>query len=495
MARKSVVAHNAQFDLSFLAGMGFEPGLVRDTMLMSQLLYTGRRMAHKLADCVQRELGRDLAKDLQKSDWSGELRSDQLGYAAADADVLLPLCRALDAKLASAKLISAVEVEHRCLPAVVWLARSGVALDVEAWRSLAGPAEAEVRRLADELNAAAPAPEQWSCPTGSAWNWDSPAQVKKAFAAAGVDLPDTRDGTLAKVNHPLARLMRAYRDAAKRKTTYGKDWLKHVDEDGRVYAGWRQLGCASGRMSCSCPNLQQLPRRAYRRCVYAPPGRVLVKADYSQIELRIAAKIAGDKAMVDAYRHGLDLHTLTAQRMLGREQVTKEDRQVAKSANFGLLFGMGAPGYRAYAKANYGVDLTEDEARRLRDAFFRAYPGLVAWHRRVRDQHARETRTLTGRRRLLEAAAFDTIRLNSPVQGSGADGLKKALALLWERRAEVPEAFPVLAVHDEIVVECDRAQAEAVEAWLRRAMVDGMAPLIDPVPCEVEVKVGVTWGE
>src|SRR5262249_26688529 len=145
----------------------------------------------------------------------------------------------------------------------------------------------------------------------------------------------------------------------------------------RVYAGWRQLGADTGRMACKAPNLQNLPRGTeYRRCIAAPPGRVLVKSDFSQIELRIAAKVAGDKAMLDAYRGGVDLHTLTAQRVLGIAEVTKQHRQLAKALNFGLLYGMGAAGFQRYAKSNYGVDLTEEQARQYRSAFFAAYPGL-----------------------------------------------------------------------------------------------------------------------
>jgi DNA polymerase-1 len=144
-----------------------------------------------------------------------------------------------------------------------------------------------------------------------------------------------------------------------------------------------------------------------------------------------------------------------------------------------------------YAKSNYGVNLTEKEARRYRNAFFNTYPGLVAWHR-SQPEGAVETRTLTGRRRI--GVTRFTEKLNTPVQGTGADGLKLALALLWERRAEVPAAFPVLAVHDEIVIEADASQAEAVAAWLQKAMLDAMTPLIEPVPVEVEVKVAPTWG-
>jgi DNA polymerase-1 len=305
---------------------------------------------------------------------------------------------------------------------------------------------------------------------------------------------NTADDTLAALEHPLARLLRRYRLVRKRGSTYGADWLSHVADDGRVYAGWRQIGSRAGRMSCSAPNMQQLPRGEYRRCVVAPPGRVLVKADYSQIELRIAAKVSGDTALLDAYQRGEDLHTRTARTVLGVGDVTKEHRQLAKALNCGLVYGMGAAGFRQYARSQYGLELTEAEARRYWDGFFRTYPGLAAWHRRVgrSSKQTVATRTLTGRRRL-EVNRF-TEKLNSPVQGTGADGLKLALALLWERREQAPGAFPVLAVHDEVVIEADADQADAVVNWLKAAMVDAMAPLIAPVPVEVEVKVARSWG-
>jgi DNA polymerase-1 len=226
----------------------------------------------------------------------------------------------------------------------------------------------------------------------------------------------------------------------------------------------------------------------------AGPGRVLVKADYSQIELRIAAKVSGDKALLDAYRRGEDLHTLTARTVLGIADVTPRHRQLAKALNFGLLYGMGARGFRLYARSEFGLVLTEDEARRYRNGFFQSYLGLAAWHRRAGQSGDRaiETRTVAGRRRL--GVQRFTEKLNTPVQGTGADGLKLALALLWERRDQCPGAFPELAVHDEIVVEADADQADATAAWLKQAMTDAMAPLIDPVPVEVEIKTARTWG-
>jgi DNA polymerase-1 len=244
-------------------------------------------------------------------------------------------------------------------------------------------------------------------------------------------------------------------------------------------------------MSSADPCLQNIPRApAYKACFRPPPGRLLVKADYSQIELRIAAELAPDPRMMEAFTRGEDLHELTARQVLGRDEVTKSDRQAAKALNFGLLYGMGAQALRQHAAQNYGVQLSADEAEEARNRFFETYPGLRAWHRRQGNGKG-ETRTILGRRRL-DTSRY-TERLNSPVQGSGADGLKAALALLWETRAQAPDAVPVLCVHDEIVVECDLSTAECTQEWLVDAMKRGMQTVLRKVPVEVEATICADW--
>jgi DNA polymerase-1 len=149
---------------------------------------------------------------------------------------------------------------------------------------------------------------------------------------------------------------------------------------------------------------------------------------------------------------------------------------------------MGSSRFRDYARNDYGVELTEAEARSFRERFFAAYPNLRRWPSEVGRSTARETRTLSGRRRFLPATDF-TARVNTPVQGTCADGLKQALSLLWERRAEHPEAVPVLAVHDQIVIETTPEAAEGVREWLVKAMKDGMQEFTDPVPVKVDTKI------
>jgi DNA polymerase-1 len=503
LAECEVVGHNLSFDLSFLSRLGFSPGQIRDTMLLSQVLYASAYVKgtgftrHGLKDCCQRELGIDLSKELQASDWTGVLSTEQLDYAAADVQVLIPLHNALTKKLAESGLERTAALECSALPCIAWMASKGVPFDRSQWSALANIAEADTERIASELNAVAPPKVDGLFE--DIWNWDSPEQVKQVLSLTGHPVESTSDGVLAELDNPIAKLLRDYRDASKRVTTYGNEWAnKHVAADNRIYANWSQLGANSGRMACGSPNLQNIKRDgAYRKAFAAPPGRIFVKGDYSQIELRIAAKISGDTALLAAYQCGEDLHALTAKNVLGIQEVTKQHRQLAKAINFGLLYGMGAKAFRAYANATYGVELSEAEAQSYRDAFFRSYPGLRRWHRSIGDKPV-DTRTLIGRR--VSNVQNFTEKLNLPVQGSGADGLKAALALLWERRDECPDAFPILAVHDEIVIECDADSTTTMTLttkpaeWLRRAMIDAMASLVAPVPVEVDVKIVPTWG-
>jgi DNA polymerase I-like protein with 3'-5' exonuclease and polymerase domains len=204
--------------------------------------------------------------------------------------------------------------------------------------------------------------------------------------------------------------------------------------------------------------------------------------------------------MLFAYAEGRDLHTLTAQSLTGKEEVSKDDRKLAKAVNFGLLYGMGAKGLRSYALKSYGVPMSLEEATLYRRRFFQTYPGLKEWHgneRRTWQRGETETRTLTGRRRMDVQKLID--RLNAPVQGTGADGLKLALALLWEYRGECPVAVPIIVCHDEVAVECEAKRAAEAKAWLEGAMTEGMDDILNgtgevQVPVAVESRITNSWG-
>src|SRR5215217_8654317 len=185
--------------------------------------------------------------------------------------------------------------------------------------------------------------------------------------------------------------------------------------------------------------------------------------------------LSGDREMLSAYTEGQDLHTLTARSLTGREEIGIYERKLAKAVNFGLLYGMGAQGLRSYALRSYGVEMSLEEATLYRRRFFQTYPELKRWHeqeRQARQRGETQPRMLTGRRRMDIKRLTD--RLNAPVQGTGADGLKLALALLWKRRSECPGAVPILVCHDEVVVECEAERAADAKAWLEKAMIEGM---------------------
>jgi DNA polymerase-1 len=269
--------------------------------------------------------------------------------------------------------------------------------------------------------------------------------------------------------------------------------------EGRVHAGWWQIETRTGRMSCKEPNLQNVPRVStapeYRACFAAPDGRVLVKADYSQIELRVAAQEANERVMRAAYAEGADLHRLTAARVLGKpvDQITKEERQMAKAVNFGFLYGMGATKFQGYAKDNYGVEMSGADAFNAREAYFSLYPDLKAWHSTQGGKWESppiDTFTVLGRRR--KEVKFFAERLNSPIQGTAGDGIKNALALLWEHPLS-DDIFPVLCVHDEIVVEAPAERGAEALDWLTGHMKLGMAAYLTDVPVEVEATIARNW--
>ena len=488
------IIHNAKFDAGFIwdsTDSRVMPEPIFDTMLADQVIYN-RSYPRSLGDLTKEYLGIDLAKELQESDWSDELTSEQLEYAANDAAFLRPLQVAVSTRAEALGLGKILDLENRAIPALVWMARAGIFFDQDRWNQLRNESDGEAQRHRRELD---------SMVESQPVNWNSTYQVRNTLSALGLNVPDTKHETLESLRdqHPLIPRLIAYREAVKRSRTYGDNWTKFVHPaTGRIHADWRQIGAETGRMSCARPNLQNLPRDPrYRSCFRAAPGAILVKADYSQIELRLAAEIAGDERMIQAFKEGQDLHSLAATLITNDKAVgavTPEQRQLAKAVNFGLIYGMSAKRLAEYANTNFGVTLTETEAADIRNRYFSAFPDLQAWHRR--QSRLRVTRTVLGRRRSIKPVNGRTPYtqlLNSPVQGSAADGMKLALARLWETRS-IPGAFPVLVVHDEVVVETPEDRVDETKEWLVNAMVEGMNECLKAVPVVVDVQVGRTWG-
>ncbi len=219
-------------------------------------------------------------------------------------------------------------------------------------------------------------------------------------------------------------------------------------------------------------------------------------ADYSQIELRVAAEIADDQRMIQAYQEGEDLHRLTASLISGKslDQVGPFQRQAAKAVNFGLIYGMGAKGLQDYARETYGIQMTEGEAGVFRNRFFEAYQGIARWHQELRTSAPEEARTLSGRRHLFSGNAGLSVHTNIPVQGGAADILKQALGILRDELDDI-DAYMIAVVHDEIILETDQRDAQQAADILKEGMETAGKHYLKKVPVSVDVKIGSDWGE
>ncbi|MCX8060611.1 MAG: DNA polymerase, partial [Aquificaceae bacterium] len=263
----------------------------------------------------------------------------------------------------------------------------------------------------------------------------------------------------------------------------------------RVYPEFRQIGAVTGRMASSNPNVQNIPRHL-RSIFRAQEGNTFVIADFSQIELRIASEYVNEEKMVRAFLEGKDLHRYTASLFLQKpeEEVSKEERQLAKAVNFGLIYGISAKGLVEYART-YGVDLSLETAQRIRESFFSYYTNIRAWHEKVKRElkDFKESRGHTLLGRSYVAHTFPDA-VNYPIQGTGADLLKLSVLMFGaELKREHLEAKVVNLVHDEIVVECEESIAERVAELLRRAMRHAGKIVLKKVPVEVEVAINKRW--
>ncbi|HVK17748.1 MAG TPA: DNA polymerase [Fimbriiglobus sp.] len=321
--------------------------------------------------------------------------------------------------------------------------------------------------------------------------WHVAADVVAAFARFGITLPDTDGDTLRAVDHPLAREIVAHRSAQYRARVL-EDVQRRLRDDGRVYPRWIEDGAITGRMQCAEPNLQGFPRDL-RHVIAAPAGRVLVAADYAQIELVVAAVVSQDVPMLDAVRAGRDLHRETAAALFEKpaDAVTDSERQLGKVVNFAPLYGMGAAGLARKA-GSAGITIDEAQAKVYLNRFFAAHTALAAW---IRSMAAKgdHVETLTGRRIPIRPDDHNGKRANYVIQGTAAAGFMNALALLFERRRKYPDAHPVIAAHDAFVIEAPAAAADGVAREIERAMIEGMKPVLGDVRARVETKVASVW--
>ena len=538
-----ITGQNLAYDYRVMVGCGIYLGgkpsaehhpTFFDTMIASRLLYNGQaNLKHGLDAIVKREIGHVLDKSLQAQDWmNAELSEADLAYAMDDVKWTWEVAYRLHEKIHAQELMDVYELETALIPVTVEMEHTGFAVDAEALgdciahfdHEAAGARVAFMESLDGALQDvgeehALPLNEDGTFNTAikdsgslrlgtkryKGFNLNSAQQVLAKFAVLGIEpVGDTGKPSLDKKvlarhqQHMIVRLLLSYKRVEKRLTML-RSLSEHLGDDGRIHARFNPLATGTGRWSSSTPNLQQIPRDPEIRGIFATPvGRVLVDADYSAMELRAGAAIAGETAMLAAFAEGADPHIRTAALMFGvpEADVTKEQRQQAKACNFGLEYGSGARGLVAYF-ATMGLFITMRQGEEFRSKWLAAYPAFARWHR-LCDEKARNgepVRTLIGRRRYLYGDENRlTTQANNVVQGSCADAMKAAMVEVHRRLP--PAARVVAVVHDELIVECDASDAEGVKALVEREMEEACVPIFgDAVRFVGEGGVGATWAD
>jgi DNA polymerase-1 len=487
-------------------------------MVMSQVLYTGTRAAlsksfsHSLAAVVKRELKRELNKEEQQSDWNAAgLTREQIEYAALDAAILPELAEALLKKIDKAGLRKVYELELRVSHAVDAMERYGVAMHRDKLEELITDATEEATRRKAELS------DEWGINPGS-----SKQLIEYFNLREREDWPQTDGGNPSTDQEAMTALLDEYptiekwiewKGVEKIRSTYGKSILKKLTPEGRLHGRFHSFGTVTGRFSSSSPNLQNIPKRGTRgkkmRGMFwsGSDDRVLIKADYASIELWVAAIRWNDPRMHHALKQGVNMHVATAASLFNikPDEVTPDQKAVGKVTNFALLYG-GSPNRLLREFKKEGIPIDERGAEEKHAKFFQSYPGFLRRREEGRKYYNDSTyrgngyveaRTAIGRRRTF--ASWFSPLLNHEIQGTAADGLKYALARIYEDRAAFPEAHLVLTVHDELVTEAPKDQQDDVAAWVEYHMVEGMLDALqksrDDVPSLpiVEIDIDKEW--
>lgn len=502
------VFHHGSFDLRFLAVAGLRGCRVADTMLAQQLLDGGEKTTTGLglAGIASFRLGMELDKSVRSSFGAGGRMSEaQLRYAADDATATWGVFDQQWRELVGHGLTEVAKVEFATLPVMADMQLRGVPFDAPRWREVVGALESQLSALEEAVQAALVTEDSPRDLFGPApVNLDAHEQIREALLRLGIDLPSTREHVLRDhADHPAVKALLDYRTVSKITSNWGGDWCDRVrhPRTGRVHPDWRQM-VGTGRIACSEPNLLQVPKEArYRACFGGEPDRAVVVADYSQQELRILAAVSQDEALTEVFRSGGDLHRTTASMVFGvpEDAVTAEQRGAAKQLNFGLMYGMGAPGF---ARA---TGTSVEEARATMGRYFAAFPKVATWlaDTEATAKRSGRVRTPLGRLRLLGAEAASSLARNAPIQGAGADMTKIAMAAVARRFAErfpSPEgtaAAPdgmILVVHDEIVADVPAEHAQEAAELVVDGMVEGADRVLGDVPAAVDVVVQERWG-
>ncbi len=515
-ANKKKLGQHGKYDLHVLRRHGVEvAGYADDTMLESFVLNSGSSR-HDMDSMAKRYLGYDTIKYEQVAGkgarqilFSQVAIDDATRYAAEDADITLRLHRTLSSKLAAEPGLQSVyrDIEMPLVPVLERIEANGVRIDAD-----------ELRRQSADLSKRMLIAQQKATElAGRTFNLDSPKQLGAllfeelklpVMVKTPSGQPSTNEEALEAIadQHELPRVILEYRGLAKLRSTYTDKLPEMVNPDtSRVHTSYHQAGAATGRLSSSDPNLQNIPIRTedgrrIRKAFVAPAGRKIVACDYSQIELRIMAHLSEDPGLTRAFESGADVHKATAAEVFGRklEEVTSNERRAAKAINFGLMYGMSAFGLARQLGIGRG------EAQDYIALYFSRYPGVRDFMERTRQQ-AREqgyVETVFGRRLYLDyinkgtqgqRAGAERAAINAPMQGTAADIIKRAMVSVDAWLADhASSALMILQVHDELVFEAEQDFVDTLLPAVTTRM-SGAAQL--SVPLVVDSGVGDNWDE
>ncbi len=513
---KHKLGQNLKYDMHVLANHGIAlQGIAHDTMLESYVL-NSTATKHNMDDLAKEYLGvetihyEDVAGKGAKQIGFQEVSIEQAApYAAEDADITLRLHQVLNAKLAQhPKLLELyTEMEVPLISVLARIENNGVLIDTAMLSQQSLELSSQIISLEQHAHDLA----------GQTFNLGSPKQIQDilydqqklpVLKKTPKGQPSTEESVLQELalDYPLPKLILEYRSLSKLKSTYTDKLPQQVDgQTGRIHTSYHQAVAATGRLSSSDPNLQNIPIRSeegrkIRQAFIAPEGKKIVAADYSQIELRIMAHLSADAGLLKAFTEGQDVHRATAAEVFGvaPDQVTTDLRRSAKAINFGLIYGMSSFGLAQQ------LGLSRSQAQSYIDLYFARYPGVKNYMDSIREQ-AREqgyVETLFGRRLYLpEIKSRNAARrqyaertaINAPMQGTAADIIKRAMiaADQWLYK-EIPDAKMIMQVHDELVFEVAQDQVDDCAANIRTIMCSA-AQL--NVPLIVDIGIGNNWDE
>lgn len=510
------IGHHLKYDYEILTQNGIKLACIEfDTLLAGYLLTSGNRNLD-LNSLVFSELGYRMQpiEDLIGPKGKGQLNMADVPleklswYSCEDADFSLKLAKKLEPQLEQvANLGLLKKMELPLIPVLADMEQSGIKVDRPFLKKLDQKFTKKIKAIEEKIYKLA----------GKKFNIASPLQLKEIlFEKLQIDIKglkkiktgiSTAAGELEKLKdrHPIIPLISEFREYSKLQNTYTQTLPEQTDEHDRIHTSFNQTITATGRLSSSEPNLQNIPIRTdlgkkIRKAFIAERGNRLISADYSQIELRVIASLANDKRMIEYFKKGEDIHARTAANInkIDISEVTRQQRRAAKEVNFGVIYGLG------YVGLSQRTGISRDEAKNFIEKYFQLHPQIKNWLEQIKQLAEKNgyVETLLGRRRYLPdihsgvqmiRAGAERMAINAPIQGTAADLLKLTMIKIFEGLPKAaPQTKMLLTVHDELVFEAPLAEVETASKFIKETM-ENIYSL--KVPIVAEVNSGKNWGE